>query len=421
MRVWRTKAGGPSPPTSDAVRRLPALLWVLVLVLALGHVALVFSIVGATGGEVLARREVIKDVGIVTAVSVVAALASVAGATLGAIVAARRPRNPVGWLLIAAAALGMTAWLIDDYGLLAVAVVPGTLHGVEWAALAITPIGGAWVGAILLAVWLFPTGRVFAIRWRRVLAVALGCLVARTAALLLIPGPVPYAEFAGVPIENPMGLREFGWLSEWKEAIEVLTGIALVLTVAGVVSRFRFSRGEERAQLKWFLYAAVVLMIGFAITRVAELSLAAYPIYVLAVPAAMTVAILRYRLYDIDRLISRTLVYASLTVVLGLVYAGLVIALQGILASFAGGGGLAVAASTLATAALFRPLRSRIQHAVDRRFYRARYDAQHTIEAFTAELRNEVDLSRLTAELGAAVDDALQPASVSVWLRQRAS
>jgi hypothetical protein len=184
--------------------------------------------------------------------------------------------------------------------------------------------------------------------------------------------------------------------------------------------RLKRSRGEERQQMKWFAYTTAVVMVAFAfgIFVIGDGSGAAlFPL----IPASAAIAILKYRLYDIDVVINRTLVYGALTATLAGTYLGTVLLLQVLLSGVTRGSGLSVAASTLVVAALFRPARARIQGAVDHRFFRRKYDAQRTLEAFSARLRNEVDLETLNAELHSVVRETLQPAHVSLWLRAPAS
>jgi hypothetical protein len=198
-------------------------------------------------------------------------------------------------------------------------------------------------------------------------------------------------------------------------------------SLAALAVRFRRSRGLERQQMKWLAFAGAVPMTAFGLSFVLGAlvsdGVALDVIFttgfasLVLIPIAVAVAILRYRLYEIDRVISRTIVYASLTIVLGAAYVGLVLAGQALFSSFAGGGDLAIAVSTLVVAALFLPLRGWVQRFVDRRFYRRRYDAQRTLEAFGARLREQVDLDTLAAELRTAVTETMQPAHASVWLR----
>jgi hypothetical protein len=208
----------------------------------------------------------------------------------------------------------------------------------------------------------------------------------------------------------------------WGAAIFLL----FILSLGSVTVRFRRSRGVERQQLTWLTLAGGVVIVGFAAAFVVEGVLGGFWATVVGVapfagfvlmPVAVAIAILRYRLYDIDRVVSKTLVYGSVTVVLGASYVGLVLLGQAVFSSFAGGSNLAVAVSTLLVAALFLPVRSRVRGFVDRRFYRRRYDAQRTLAAFGARLREQVDLETLQAELRGVVGETMQPESVSLWLR----
>jgi hypothetical protein len=200
---------------------------------------------------------------------------------------------------------------------------------------------------------------------------------------------------------------------------------SVLAACASVVVRFRRSRGDEREQLKWFVLAASALPLGVMIHLAAETFApgaiasveAGFSLASSLLPIAIGIAILKYRLYEIDRIMSRAFVYGGLTVVLGGAYIGLVLAGQALFSSFAGGSNLAIAGSTLVVAALFLPVRSRVQHFVDRRFYRRRYDAQRTLAGFGARLREQVDLDGLSMDLRHAVQETMQPAHVAVWLR----
>ena len=201
----------------------------------------------------------------------------------------------------------------------------------------------------------------------------------------------------------------------------------LLLALASIVLRFRRSRGVERLQLKWVASAGSVMVAGFFLafvsgqTVISDIGFVTGVVGFVLLPIAVGVAILRYRLFDIDRVISKTLVYAALSLVLGAAYVGLVLGGQALFSSFAGGSNLAIAASTLVVAALFLPVRSRVQRFVDRRFYRRRYDAQRTLEGFGARLREQVDLGTLEHDLRGVVTETMQPAHASVWLREARS
>ena len=223
-------------------------------------------------------------------------------------------------------------------------------------------------------------------------------------------------------VENPYGVDS--------PVVDFLTGVAVLLIVVGIagssaslILRFRRARGEQRQQMKWIAFAGAVagvcVMVFTVLYDVVGEAVANSGIMlgVLCLPLAAGVAILRYRLYDIDVVINRTLVYGALTATLAGAYLGFVLLLQLLLNGVTGDSGLAVAGSTLAVAALVRPARARIQAVVDRRFFRRKYDAAQTLEEFSARLRDQIDLGTLNAELSSVVHDTLQPAHVSVWLR----
>jgi hypothetical protein len=246
---------------------------------------------------------------------------------------------------------------------------------------------------------------------------------------------------SAVPVDNPFGIGGVPadvW-TVMSRAGDVLAGIAFSLAAASLVVRFRRSRGTERQQLKWFAYVGLLAAAGLAVAM-AQVLFGAQPgedveggwlellgaigwftalgAIVLGIPLATGMAILRHRLYDIDVVINRTLVYGVLTATLLLSYLGLVLMLQLALGPLTEDNGLAIAGSTLGVAALFRPARARIQELVDRRFYRRKYDAAQTIERFGAHLRDEVELDSLSAELRGVVAETMQPAHVSLWLRE---
>jgi hypothetical protein len=340
--------------------------------------------------------------------------------TVGAVILARRPGNRVGWLCWAIG-FAITVSILGSKQVWAVLAHQG--RSSAWAVL---PQLGTmlWLGTLLgllpFLVLLFPTGRLLSPRWRPVawaLGLVLGLyLIAR----LFAPGPVD----PKLP-DNPLGIESAEGLLQ---LIQTMAGVAvpfLVLAVlASVVLRFRRSQGEERQQLKWFTFvvaADVVLIpgVGEVAQRAAPMlgELVVFPATISLIPIAIGVAVLKYRLYDIDRLINRTLVYGLLTALLIGVYAGLVFLLGRLLDPATGDSALAVAASTLAVAALFQPARRRVQTVVDRRFNRRKYNAAQTIETFSARLRDQVDLDTLAGELIAVTDETMQPTTVSLWLR----
>jgi hypothetical protein len=346
----------------------------------------------------------------------------VAFATVGAVILARRPSNRIGWLCWA---IGFTlTW--SGLGSKPVwAVLAADQNRAHlWALLPQLGVM-AWLGALLgllpFLVLLFPTGRLLSRRWRPV-AWALGLVLGLyLTARLLTPGPID----RGLPV-NPLGVESAEGLLQLLQAIaSIATPVLILAVLASVVVRFRRARGEERQQLKWFTFvvaADLVLMpnLGGVVEQVAPLlgEVVVFPVGVSMIPIAIGVAVLRYRLYDIDRIINRTLVYGVLTAVLGLGYVGVVLLLGQL---FGGVGGnppsWAVAGATLAVAALFQPARQRIQAAVDRRFNRRKYNTAKTIEAFSTRLRDQIDLDTLSTEVLAVVDQTMEPTQVSLWLR----
>ncbi len=331
--------------------------------------------------------------------------------TVGAVIASRQPSNPIGWLFCSASILMMTANVVSGYVDYAVAhALPGTVAVVvvlDW-----TWVAG--VGLLVPAALLFPDGHLPSPRWRAVGWFAVCWLATLSLAFLLEPGPLesPLEE-----VDNPLGVPGM-------QVVEAVVGagggIALVLTLVwSLVYRYRKGSSERREQLKWF-FAAVVGTITFVIVAgVFNVGVpdAVWLAFIATIPASVGVAILRYRLYEIDRIVNRTVVYLAVTALLAGLYFGIVIALQEVFGGLTRGNDLAIAGSTLAVAALFRPARRRIQGFVDRRFYRRRYDAQRTLEAFSVRLRDEVDLDQLGVDLGAVVHETMQPAHVSLWLR----
>jgi hypothetical protein len=340
-------------------------------------------------------------------------------AGVGAAVVARRPENSIGWLfavvglLFAISAFG-TGWV-------AYSVFKSPLPGASVAAWIIewlVPMP-LFVGPLLLLL-LFPDGRPLTPRWRLALAgVALLAILVPTASL-------QQGQFSDWPqLSNPVGFS--GAVGRAVGSIDTKLGLLAVpvFLAAGtcLVLRLRRSHGQERLQIKWVVYAASLAAAGFTIAFMTPSPISDVIFWfglvgLASTPFAAGLAILRYRLYEIDRLINRTLVYGLLTAALGALYVGSVLLLQLALEGVTSDSSLAVAISTLAVAAAFRPARGRIQGVVDRRFYRRRYDAAQTLDAFSARLREEVDLDSLAAELAWAVSETMEPRHVSLWLRQ---
>jgi hypothetical protein len=265
---------------------------------------------------------------------------------------------------------------------------------------------------------LFPDGRLPSRRWRPVAWFVVVTVAAITVGAALKPGPLGEAPFTHV--DNPVGIPGTRGFFEGMQAFGFLVVLAVPLCVAALVRRLRRARGEERQQLKWFAYTAVAFAVAVVAGALVPHEAAGQLLILFGVsliPVGAGIAILRHRLYDIDVVINRTLVYAGLTATLAATYLGSVLLLQLALNPITSGSSLAVAVSTLGVAALFRPARARIQSVVDRRFYRRKYDAGQTLEDFSARLREQVDLEALGGELRSVVADTMQPAHVSLWLR----
>jgi hypothetical protein len=342
---------------------------------------------------------------------------------VGALVVAHRPGNPIGWIFSAIALLAFTGGLAAEYATYALVTRPDSLPA---ATLAAWYTSWPWYPTLALALvftpLLFPTGHLLSPRWRPLAWLAGAATAAFTVLAALKADLVLGDPDLGTHhvITNPIGIAGIENPEESTVGGALLGLITLSALVAfgSLVLRFRRSRGEERQQLKWFTYAgALVPLTWLADVLPAPVGdiVSAAPIVFL--PVAAGLAILRYRLYDIDRVINRTLVYGLLTVLLGAVYVAGVFGLGQLLNPVSGESALAVAASTLAVAALFQPARRRVQQAVDRRFNRRKYNTAKTIEAFSARLREQVDLDALSTEVLAVVDQTMEPTRVSLWLR----
>ncbi|HEV2254113.1 MAG TPA: hypothetical protein VGS06_13040 [Streptosporangiaceae bacterium] len=346
--------------------------------------------------------------------------------TVGLVIAWHRPGNPIGWIILAA---------IDFQGLAVAGSVYLTLSRRPGYHLPVGPLlwlDSAWfvgIGVVPLVILLFPDGRPPSRRWRRAmwsyLALLGGYFVCTYAAVIIaVAGHRTRLAADGTPefLEHPAG-----WYAAVTMVFNVLLPAFWLLFVVAQVMSWRRSSGERRQQLKWLLAGAAVLAVSQAVLQpvvaLPNLSVTAQGILntisaftLAALPVGVAVAIMRYRLYDIDRIISRTLSYAIVTGLLVGVYAGLVLLATEVLSVTSP---VAVAAATLAAAALFNPVRRRVQRAVDRRFNRARYDADRTIEAFAARLQDSVDLAAVQADLASVVHRALEPAHVTLWTNDR--
>jgi hypothetical protein len=342
----------------------------------------------------------------------------------GAVIAARYPRHALAWFFLLIG-LGAELWLVlVAYGIYGTLTAPGTLPASGLALWIATwslripqyslPLGLLWT----------PDGRLPSPRWRIVVWLTVGAMVVAATAEAFRSHP-------DLPIERPIGIAVSPEVVGGVAQLGMLMSLAAMSAAgAALIQRFRGAQGVERQQLKWFAYATTILMltnVPVAIvaaqtdpSAIIDLDPVVTTISVSAVflyPLSAAVAILRYRLYDIDLLIKRTLVYGSLTMALGVVYVASVLLSQQMLRGFTGGSDIAVAGSTLLVVALFQPIRTRVQEVVDRRFYRARYDATRTIDAFAGRLRGDVDLDSVRADLIGVVHDTIHPAHASVWLR----
>ena len=345
---------------------------------------------------------------------------------VGALIASHRPENPLGWIFLAAALFYGIQIPGEEYAVYALLTNPGSLPlGAELAWLT-DWIWAPGYGIILVFLpLLFPDGHPPSSRWRGVgwlggLSIGLICVLT---SIVLWPerGPVllQLGGYAGEVEEWRSAVLD--WVLRLGGPMLLLAGLGAVISL---VVRFHRARGDERQQIKWFASAAALTVVWLIVfqqsTRgLPEAIVALSGLLVIAsIPIATGIAILRYRLYDIDRIINRTLVYGSLTAMLVALYFGGIVVLQRIFVTLTGQQStLAVVASTLAIAALFVPLRRRVQGFVDRRFYRRKYDARKTLEAFSFKLRDETDLNALNRELVGVVRETMQPAHVSVWLR----
>jgi hypothetical protein len=342
----------------------------------------------------------------------------------GLVLRARRPGNLVGGLCFALGLIGLIAWLLTEYAGYGLVTHPGSLPGARAIEVALQ---GSWaleLALLLVLVCVFPDGRLLPGRWRlvpRAGVVAFGTL------WLLGMTTAPSAPFQHV--HDPLHVTGHSpLLLPLVIAIPLAIG-SVIGAVATVVVRFRRAHGDEREQLKWLILAASVLPVGLVAHTIADTFAPGadntieviFSFAVVAFPVAIGIAVLKYRLYEIDRIISRTLVYGVLSALLAGAYFAIVLALQASFGSLTHGNELAVACSTLAVAALFRPLRRRLQTLVDRRFYRNKVNAEATLAQFAARLRNEADLDTLLVELRAVVGQTMAPEHVSLWLRSGAS
>jgi hypothetical protein len=366
----------------------------------------------------LIRQAGRPDLGTLGPFGIPPTVAALAAGTVGAVLASRRPRHPVGWLLLAQGMVMAISGACVGYIIYGLVVRPGALPAANIAARIYPVTIAAVLAAVGFVLLLTPTGSPPSARWRWWARVSSVAVAATLLAATIAPGSLdPLLQF----VSGPMDPQVYGGALRVTNQVALLVGVLTVLAgAASLVVRFRHARGIERQQLQWVALAAALtglsILAAAVLIAVGEVNLGAWASVfgVAFLPLATGAAILRYRLYDVDRIVSRTLGYGLLTVLLGLGYTGVVLGLGRLLPDSST---LAVAAATLAMAAIFQPARRRIQQAVDRRFNRRRHDAARLIEGFGARLRDQVDLDGLTAELLEVVDQTMQPTQASLWLR----
>jgi hypothetical protein len=350
-------------------------------------------------------------------------LAAIVFSTVGAVIAPRTPpHNPIGWLFCVVGLLFAVTHFSAEYAIYTLLAAPGSLlPGGESAAWLESWLWVPQLGSVVLVVLLFPDGRLPSRGWRWF--VWLSALLVLMGALLSALSPGPISVGLG-PIRNPLGVES---LPSFIKVVERVVNALLFAVVISLFVRLRRARGLERQQIKWFVYATALTICGGILTYpVSEaigsvwlkwIGFVPFIVGVMAIPISMGIAVMRYRLYDIDVIINRTLVYALLTATLVTLYFAVIVVLQRLFVLLTGEQStLAVVASTLLIAALFNPLRRRIQGFIDRRFYRRKYDAAKTLESFSARLRDETDLDALSDDLVGVVRQTMQPAHVSLWL-----
>ncbi|HEX8135866.1 MAG TPA: hypothetical protein VF880_20845 [Actinomycetes bacterium] len=399
------------------MRRRPE--WTAVLACALLALTLVGLATSAWLDHLL-RRAGMPELTWFRATGIADLVTAVSAGTVGAVLASRRPAHPVGWLLLGlgfSLAVAAVVYAYVRYGLVA---RPGALPAAGHLAGLSNGMILIWLSCVGFVLLLTPTGSLPSPRWRWWARIAAAAPVVWVLASVVDPTPMrPEYPTIGNPLAVPALPQVVLDAATGAAGLVVVT--AVLVGAGSLVGRFRRAHGTERQQLRWLALAAALAAVALLVALAALVLDAGWDLFnpALAVclallPLATGAAILRYRLYDLDRIISRTLAYGLLTLTLGLGYAVLVLGLGRLLGRDTP---LVVAAATLAVAVAFQPARRRVQAAVDRRFNRRRYDAAQTIQAFSARLREQVDLDTLTAELLAVVEQTMQPTRASLWLR----
>ncbi|MGZ6365522.1 MAG: hypothetical protein ACXWPS_06090 [Ktedonobacteraceae bacterium] len=351
--------------------------------------------------------------------------------TVGAFIASHRPQNPIGWIICAAALVWGLSGFALEYGVYSLITSPGSLpFGAYVGLLGTVGRGVAWFPIMTFLLLLFPNGHLPSSRWRILAWIIAGLLVVYPFTLLFDPTPFVNSDLRLAAVQNPLGISGTSTLfNQLNTFVTVGLFASAIACIISVIVRFRRAKEDERQQLKWLAYGTImslliipiIIVLMFTNINLGFLSSLLFYLPPLIISISAGVAIMRYRLYNIDILINRTLVYGVLTALLALIYFGLIFILQslvGVLTGQISQTPLVLVASTLLIYAIFRPLRGRIQQVIDRRFYRRKYDAAKVVESFSATLRNEVDLSQLREHLIAVVQETMQPAHVSLWLRK---
>ncbi|MGZ3610951.1 MAG: hypothetical protein ACXVBU_12905 [Ktedonobacteraceae bacterium] len=351
--------------------------------------------------------------------------------TVGAFIASHRPQNPIGWIICAAALVWGLSGFALEYGVYSLITSPGSLpFGAYVGLLGTVGRGVAWFPIMTFLLLLFPNGHLPSSRWRILAWIIAGLLVVYPFTLLFDPTPFVNSDLRLAAVQNPLGISGTSTLfNQLNTFVTVGLFASAIACIISVIVRFRRAKGDERQQLKWLAYGTImslliipiIIVLMFTNINLGFLSSLLFYLPPLIISISAGVAIMRYRLYNIDILINRTLVYGVLTALLALIYFGLIFILQSLVGALTGQISqtpLVLVASTLLIYVIFRPLRGRIQQVIDRRFYRRKYDAAKVVESFSATLRNEVDLSQLREHLIAVVQETMQPAHVSLWLRK---
>jgi len=393
----------------DRVRwHLPAGLATFALVADSATVLLIVAMVRAGSGPTI-------DVFTVGGIVLGAAYAMV-----GWIIASRRPDNRIGWVFLAIGVSQAVDVFASAYSTVGLIVAPGSLPlAAELSWVAVWAWAPGFTLLVTLSVLLFPDGQLPSPRWRPVIWASLAIMALLTVPIAIAAWPLRGDALMG---SSDASLGSGADIARSLQGIGILaTPFVALASVAGMVVRFRRAGATERQQLKWFTWAAIP-EVAFVVSS-GFVTIPPFPAIVASVliapllPVAAMLAILRHRLYDIDRIISRTVSYGAVTGIMAVVFVGTILVSQTVLASFFSSNSVAVAASTLVVAGLFQPLRRRVQSVVDRRFDRSRYDTQMATEAFAVQLRDQVDLNTIEQDLAATVNGSLRPLSVGLWVR----